>query len=249
MACERVPLHSLNESEAAALQPNESDTVPLSNEESETISQTSDDADAKTLSIWTHIAWWIFHIYLPLSQWIWFAKHYKIANTLVFFARASAIGTQLGLPDFKTRVILAVETRNKFRIGHFIALFMAFTSPIIRLSLAGLMSMEFVIAAHRYVKAQPSMWGLMLVFYIIMSCLPLVIFIVAIQDIMDVDGFAEKWKRETEYPWVTRFFTILIACAGPFLFCFLTLGSDNGLSISQYLKCASPWDKFSSLSF
>jgi hypothetical protein len=95
----------------------------------------------------SYIVWWLWHTYLPYSQWDWFVTHHKTADAGLIFVRGVAVGMLLVAMsiDYKTRVIRAIGVMGTF--GRRAAYGMCILSLAARLSLLGLMSTEFILAA------------------------------------------------------------------------------------------------------
>ncbi|KAF8645503.1 hypothetical protein AX16_007788 [Volvariella volvacea WC 439] len=97
------------------------------------------DDEAHTAS---HVVWWTWHLYVPLSQWTWFLAHGSTASAGVVFARATAVGIVLVSMsiDSKTRVVRAMAARK----GAFVGLLMAVLSFVVRWALLVLIALEYL---------------------------------------------------------------------------------------------------------
>jgi hypothetical protein len=195
-------------------------------------------------TVLNHIVWWVWHVYIPLSQWIWFVEHRQIANAGVFFARGTAVGVALvGMSfDYKTRVIRAVGVA----LGAWAALFMCLLSFVTRWSLVGLMFVELIMAAIKSPQVP------FIVVYIIFSIIwgsASFGFIQGRDDDSPEDGFYDSFFNVS---------LILRPVSGLFFACFTctiaftvyaTSNASNGLSIGAYLKCSSVGRAIRSLMF
>ncbi|KAF8637210.1 hypothetical protein AX16_010869 [Volvariella volvacea WC 439] len=197
----------------------------------------------------SHVVWWIWHIYIPFSQWTWFAVHRQNANAGVFFARATAIGVVLvGMSiDCKARVIRSMAKKA----GAFVGLLMAVLSLAVRWSLLVLMAFEYILAALH--NPNTSMKNAIFVpIYCVFSI------------IWGAGSFAFVHGRDEEAnkmddPWPTihiifrPFFGLFFACFTCTI-AFIIFGSanaSNGLTLPQFVKCdtASIWHKIQGVLF
>jgi hypothetical protein len=185
-------------------------------------------------NVLVHIVWWIWHIYIPLSQWSWFVDHRQTATVGIFFGRGTAVGVALvGMSfDYKTRVIRSTG----IKLGTWAALLMCLLSFVTRSSLVGLMCVELIMAATKCRQV-----GLIVIysFFSIIWGSMSYIFIQGREDDPDEDdGFYNPFFN------VPIFFRLMV---GLFLTCvtctiaFIVYGlssASNGLSIGAYLKCS-----------
>jgi hypothetical protein len=181
-------------------------------------------------NVLVHVVWWIWHVYIPLSQWSWFVEHRQTANAGVFFSRGTAVGVALvGMSfDYKTRVIRATGVK----LGTWAALLMCLLSFVTRSSLVGLMCVELIMAATH--SRQVVFSVIYVIFSIIWGSMSF-IFIRGRDDAADEDD---------------SFFNVPIffrPIAGLFFACFTCTiafivygasSASNGLSIGAYLKCS-----------
>jgi hypothetical protein len=198
-------------------------------------------------NVLVHVVWWIWHIYIPLSQWSWFVEHRQTANAGVFFYRGTAVGVALvGMSfDHKARVIRATG----IKLGTWAALLMCLLSFVTRSSLVGLMCIELIMAATK--SRQVILSVIYIIFSIIWGSMSYIfiqgcngdpgedgfmssIFIQGRDDDLDEGGL---WNVPIFFRPISGLFFACFTCTIAFIVYGLSSAS-NGLSIGAYLKCS-----------
>ena len=199
------------------------------------------------VSILVHVVWWMWHTYLPFSQWYWFVSHRTTSSAGVFFARGTAVGVLLVSMsiDYKTRVIRAVGLLDKG--GPYIALAMCILSLFVRLSLTGLMSTELIMAA---IKSWSTGGKIFVPIYVVFSIA---------WGLMSFK-FIRGRDDDSDEDYGVHVHMILRPIAGLFFSCFTCTiafiifskaSASNGLSLPASLRCdaTSTWNKIQSILF
>jgi len=208
------------------------------------------------VSFVNHATWWIWHVYLPFSQWLWFVEHYRTASNLILFARGTAIGVQLVAMsmDYKARVIRAVDGGSSVRGARVVSLFMAFLSFIVRISLVCLMGTELAYAAARTAAASRRVFIPIYIVFSLAWAGGSFLFVPGHDSNPLVeDDFEDDWDFAT-FPFIVRLlsgvFFACFTCTIAFIV-FSAASSENGLTIGQYLKCdsVSTWNRIQSILF
>ena len=207
------------------------------------------------VSFVNHATWWIWHVYLPLAQWLWFVEHYRTANNLNLFARGTAIGVQLVAMsmDYKARVIRAVGA-SSFHGARVLALLMASLSCIVRISLVCLMGTELVYAVTRTASKSRRVFIPIYVIFSIAWAGGSFLFVPGHDsNPLAEDDFEDDWDFAT-FHFIVRLlsgvFFACFTCTIAFIV-FSAASSQNGLTIGQYLKCDSvnTWNRIQSILF
>jgi hypothetical protein len=199
----------------------------------------------------SYIVWWLWHTYLPYSQWDWFVTHHKTANAGLLFVRGVAVGMLLVAMsiDYKTRVIRAIGTMGTF--GRRAAYGMCILSLAARLSLLGLMSTEFILAAIKNPNTTDLKNSTFIPVYIIFSI---------------IWGYASHFFLEgsddgSRFDGPPQRILILFKLFPAAFFCWFTCtlafavfksaNASNGLTLSAFVKCESTsvWNKIRNILF
>ncbi|KAF8637207.1 hypothetical protein AX16_010866 [Volvariella volvacea WC 439] len=195
----------------------------------------------------SHAIWWIWHVYIPISQWAWFAEHHKTANAGVLFARATALGVVLVSMsiDYKARVIRSMAKKT----GAFVGILMALLSLATRWSLLVLKAFEYILAVlHNPNVAMKN--NTYVPIYCVFSVIWGVFSFPFVYGRDEGDKVHDEWNILTIFrPFLGLFFACF-TCTIAFII-FGTADASNGLTLSQFVKCnsVSTWSKIQGVLF
>jgi hypothetical protein len=199
----------------------------------------------------SYIVWWLWHTYLPYSQWDWFVTHHKTADAGLLFVRGVAVGMLLVAMsiDYKTRVIRAIGVMGTF--GRRAAYGMCILSLAARLSLLGLMSTEFILAAIKNPNTTDKKNSTFIPVYIIFSIIWGSISFLTLKGRDGVDRFGEPLTRTSIlFKLFAAPFYCIFTCSLAFAV-YLSANASNGLTLSAFVKCESMsvWNKIRNILF
>ncbi|KAF8637204.1 hypothetical protein AX16_010863 [Volvariella volvacea WC 439] len=197
----------------------------------------------------THIIWWIWHIYVPVSQWTWFIEYRATTNAAAFFARATITGVVLVAMsiDYKARVIRIMARRT----GAFIGLLMAVISLTARWALLILMAFEYVLAALHNPTTPTKNMTFILLYCIYAITWGVASFIFTPGRDKEVDERDAMWPPiRTVSRLFSRLFFIYFTCTIA-LAVFKSANASNGLTVPQFIDfhTVSTWKKIQGVLF